>query len=273
MFIKPFIYEPAKHLQRLIKFPEYLVWCYQDFKFGNVKRFSPRRTKIHGFDIFMPDAASFLATYKELFVNRIYEFEFPEKNPKILDLGANIGLSVLFFKSIFPNAEIDAYEADPLIFEYLTKNINGNNVDGVNLYNKAVWTSTGLVNFYPEGADGGGITSEGNDNINPVSVASIDISEVLSKKTYDFLKMDIEGAENDIFPMMAGSLSNFNYIFLEYHSRPEYKQSLSDILKILSNANFRVEIFNAVSNCTRPFMRSKILNGYDLQLNIFARKA
>ena len=46
-----------------------------------------------------------LKTYKEIFVEEIYKFETTKSHPVILDCGANIGISTIYFKTIYPNVE------------------------------------------------------------------------------------------------------------------------------------------------------------------------
>jgi FkbM family methyltransferase len=43
--------------------------------------------------------------------------------PVIIDCGGNIGLSVLYFKYLFPNSVITVFEPSPPVFEILKENI------------------------------------------------------------------------------------------------------------------------------------------------------
>ena len=269
MFFKPIFYEPAKHLYKLLSDSEYLLWCMQDAKLGHVDRFKECKTKIHGGDILLPDSASFLSAYKEIFVNKVYEFNSSSAQPRILDLGANIGLSILFFKRIYPKAIITAFEADPHIFSYLEHNVYGNGFKDVVLSNKAVWNENCVLKFHAEGADGGRVAEAGDEKI--VEIEAIDIRNVLEKQQFDFLKMDIEGAEEIVFPACKKYLSGLNYIFLEYHSKPGQKQCLAEILGLMAKNGFRVDIQNLKFSKT-PFTERKTASGFDLQLNIFGWK-
>jgi FkbM family methyltransferase len=42
-------------------------------------------------------------------------------SPYIIDAGANIGLSIIYFKKKYPNSKIVAFEPDKLIFNILKK--------------------------------------------------------------------------------------------------------------------------------------------------------
>ena len=58
-----------------------------------------------------------LHTYRELFCKEMYQFNSLSDEPVILDCGSNIGLSVLYFKTIYPKAKVWAFEPDAANFE------------------------------------------------------------------------------------------------------------------------------------------------------------
>ncbi len=83
--------------------------------------------------------------------------------------------------------------------------------------------------------------------------------------------MDIEGAEEIVFPACKEYLSELNYIFLEYHSKLGQKQCLAEILGLMAENGFRVDVHSLMCS-KKAFTKQKIASGFDLQLNIFARK-
>ena len=87
-------------------------------------RFFEVKADFFGVPIKAPDAASLVFLNRELFGQEIYKFQTDSEIPYILDCGANIGLSVIYFKKLFPNAKIVAFEPDKKIFDYLKFNIN-----------------------------------------------------------------------------------------------------------------------------------------------------
>jgi len=99
----------------------------------------------------------------------------------------------------------------------------------------------------------------------------VNIVEVLENQKFDFIKMDIEGAESVVLPACKNYLSDVTYLFVEYHSVINQKQSLSMILNIMSEAGFRVHV-HSVMYSNSPFVRRKENSGFDLQLNIFGWK-
>ena len=72
----------------------------------------------YSFDV--PDLASFIYQFKELFVEEIYKFKTSNKKPVIYDCGANIGTASLYFKQEYSTARIKAFEADSNIADLRT---------------------------------------------------------------------------------------------------------------------------------------------------------
>jgi len=189
--------------------------------------------------------------------------------PLIYDCGANIGMSVLCFNTIFPKARIKAFEADPKICKYLKENLKRNNINGIKIINKAIWIDNNGVEFNTDGADGGSIYGSLN---NKIKVKSFELRDLLkSEDEVDMLKMDIKGAEADIFNDCKDTLKNVKNIFVEYHSWNNQRQKLNEPLEVLSKRNFRYFI-KSVSKRKSPFISKAKNQDMDLQLNVFAYK-
>jgi FkbM family methyltransferase len=258
--------EPITWFRRLVFERNYRTFLVLQMKLGGTQRFTECRLKLHDWNLLIPDAASFLSTYSEIFVEQIYKIRFSCESPYILDLGANIGLSILYFKMLCPKAQITAFEADPRIFSYLEHNIKSNGYSDVALVNKAIWYENVSLQFSPEGGDGGRIAWDGEKST--VEVQAQDIRQLLKGRTVDFLKMDIEGAENSILPACHDCLSAVRNIFVEYHSRVDEHQYLDKVISVLAEAGFRLHLQSAFCSPT-PYVERRVHSGYDLQLNIF----
>ena len=87
----------------------------------------------------------------------------------------------------------------------------------------------------------------------------------------DFLKLDIEGAEREVLLDCAGSLTNVDHLFVEYHGYPGEQQGLADILRVIQAAGFRYHIKDAYL-VEHPFVEARRDGHMPLQLNIFAHK-
>jgi len=236
---------------------------------GNKRRYEPCRISIHGYEFKIPDALSFVWQYKEIFVDKSYEFKTAVNNPIIIDCGANVGMSALFFSKRYPGATVVAFEADPVISNYLKDNIEKNKISNVQVINKAVWINNEELEFGSEGSDGGSIHSLSGKKI---KIKSIRLKEVIeSYISVDMLKMDIEGAEREVINDCIDVLHKVKNIFIEYHDFFTDAQYLSRLTAALEENEFRYFISATHSKKTpmQPDLNGK---GMDLQLNIFATK-
>lgn len=124
--------------------------------------------------------------------------------PIIFDLGAYIGISCLYFKTIFPLAKIFCLEPDAENYELLRKNIQTNQLTQVSYTEAAVWDKNTRVvkdQVFRDGKEWSISFLEREFG----SVSAFDMSTLMQSKqieTIDFLKMDIEGAEQ----MLLGDL-------------------------------------------------------------------
>jgi len=116
--------------------------------------------------------------YEDIFENGIYNFIADRENPYIIDCGANIGLSLLYFKKLYPNSMITAFEADPMIFEIYKRNINNFYLKNIFLYNYALWEYDGIIFFKTEGGDSGCVVDE-YSNSHKISVKAVKLSEYI----------------------------------------------------------------------------------------------
>ena len=232
----------------------------------SVPRYRPTVTNIFGKPFALADSASFISSFRQIFDEQIYRFKSNTERPYILDCGANIGLSVVYFKQLFPHSRIVAFEADSQIFEILNRNVTSFGYDDVELVNRAVWNCETDLNFTSDGADGGrlSVSNDKPDNV----VKTVRLRDYLDRRI-DFLKIDIEGAETVVLEDCGDALKNVESLFVEYHSFAEQQQTLNNLLEILSQAGFRLHI-HAPMPSPQPFLKRYSEMGMDMQLNIFA---
>lgn len=213
------------------------------------------------------DIASFNFLKQEIFDQQIYNFRSERTDPLIIDCGANIGMSVIYFKTIYPDARIIAFEADKHIFEVLKSNIEKYELTNVELVNKACWNSETTLRFFSEGADGGRMAEE-SETEKIITVDTIRLKRYLKEKI-DFLKIDIEGAEIEVLPDIQNELKNVENIFVEYHSFVGKQQRLPEILEILKNAGFRFHLITVGVCASQPYLFRPEYASMDNQINIF----
>lgn len=224
-------------------------------------------TQTGGRTLRITDPFWFLHCYQELLVNEIYRFRSKSTTPLILDCGANIGLSIIYFKYLYPDAKIIGFEPDPIIFNALTLNTGAFELDNVTLYQKAVWSSETTAVFAPDGTVGGRLVDDGSTN-STIEVQTVRLRDWLETPV-DMLKIDIEGAEYEVLSDCQDSLDNVDNLFVEYHGKLDEPQCLHEILVILERAGFRYHIKDA-NPVDHPFIKEERQRIYDLQSNVFA---
>ena len=212
------------------------------------------------------DSASFLSSYNEIFENQILHFNADHDDPVVIDCGANIGLSVLFFKHLYPNARIIAFEPVPEIFDVLKYNLYQFCYNNIVLHRKAVWKEETRLSFMNEGADGGRIAIEG-DKKSIITVEAVRLRDFINGPI-DFLKIDIEGAETEVMRDIFDKLNYVKYIFIEYHSFAKKRQTLDILFHILLDKGFRIHI-QPINVSKNPFISIRRNLGMDMQLNVF----
>jgi FkbM family methyltransferase len=238
----------------------------------HIPRYTPGEFLLNDQTIYFPDSASFYFIYKELFRTEIYKFKSEHNQPLIIDCGANIGLSVIYFKQLYPNARIIAFEPDAEIYAYLEKNVRYLNEKGnVRLYKKALWDSNDTLEFKNEGADGGRVSLK-NDSTTFnkfIQVEAVRLSEFINEPV-SFLKIDIEGAETKVIKEIEDKLYLVDNIFIEYHSFESLPQELDEILAILSRNNFRYYLDTPGKIRSTPFTDKTTYSSFDFLINIYA---
>ncbi|MEO0119272.1 MAG: FkbM family methyltransferase [candidate division WOR-3 bacterium] len=161
------------------------------------------KVKIEAFNqtslIFLNSCSDF-GVLKEIFIDKVYDFNLKETPEIIFDLGSNVGFSVIWFKLKYPTAKIYAFEPDPNTFNCLKKNVASFN--GVFLFNIGISDRDGEEKLFvmPGGLGSSFIKREKTKGFLSVKTKSLDsIIKELSIKRIDLLKFDIEGAEYKVF--------------------------------------------------------------------------
>ena len=184
--------------------------------FGNKFRFSPLQQKVH-----LRPKSSDIPTFIEIFIDEEYNFKIPFTPKVIIDGGANIGLSTLFFKNKFPNSRIICIEPDIKNFEMLSKNVG--HFSDVTLINGALWHSKSMVSVSDKYNMGewGMVTEETNGAGSKDSVQTITIDELFEQNNFDhidILKLDIETAEKELFSRnFSNWLPKTKIVVIELH--------------------------------------------------------
>jgi FkbM family methyltransferase len=222
------------------------------------------------------DGANYYTLHKDLFINRIYHFEAQRVDPLILDCGSNIGMSILYFRHVYPQARIIGFEPDPAIFPYLHENIARNGLNDVRLVQAALSGRKGTFTFYSDGKYGSYLAEHAPGNIpegwTKYKVPCVRLRDYLTERV-DFLKMNIEGAEWEVLADSGDQLRQVQEMVIEYHHLPGLPRTLHNILELLNRQGFEylVNDFDSETNSglCPPFHLNPSTRYY---LLIYARK-
>ncbi|HSA64821.1 MAG TPA: FkbM family methyltransferase, partial [Nitrospira sp.] len=178
--------------------------------------------------------------YKDIFVNRIYHFETGSPAPTILDCGGNIGMSVLYYKLIYPQAKVTTFEPDPSVFGYLQDNVARHGMNDVQLVQAAVCGREGSLTFHSDGKYASNLAPETaplEEGWTKQRVPCVRLSSYLTAPI-EFLKINIEGAEWEALADSGERLRLVNEMVIEYHHLPGLPRTLHHILDLLDRQGF-----------------------------------
>ncbi len=191
------------------------------------------------------NAEEFADLKREIFTHQLYYFETDFPTPVIIDAGAHLGLATLYFKNLYPQAKILAFEPNPLLFPLLKENIAQNHLENVTLIQAALSKHNDKTTFYYDATpwqwlSTGSLTQNawnGKQKTLPVSIQSVRLDQYLSQyPQIDLLKLDIEGAESAVLLSIRDSLSKIKEIIFEFH--PTGNQKLAELLSFLTKKGF-----------------------------------
>lgn len=233
-----------------------------------VPRYTRMTVPLLGRNFLISDPVAFYWSYVEIFQEEIYRFTPDTESPVIIDCGANFGLASLYLSRKFPGAQILAVEPDPEIFAILAANVKEYGLENVRLINAAVSGQSGKMTFYCEGSDSGTLVPVDSCR-QTIEVDCVTLDSLLTQKT-DFLKVDIEGAETDVF-LASRKLQEVGRMFIEYHSFRGRRQTLDSLLAHVKGFGFRYYLAT-LKIPSRPLEVQSSRDSMDHQINIFLKR-
>ncbi len=191
----------------------------------------------------------------------------PAQVKLVVDLGANVGFSTLYFLERFQNSRIIGFEPHPLHFEQAQRNLGLNDArDRVELHPFAAGSHNRSMQLSDKGSSSSLIE---NATGAAVSIQVVDIFPLLRGKKIDLLKMDIEGGEYEILADPRFGELNIGAIVMEWHARNDTSVGFQDkswCERRLQDLGYQInEIFTQPSNgmfwATRRIEDAQALSG------------
>jgi FkbM family methyltransferase len=199
--------------------------------------------------IYLRANSSDIDVFFKIFVEEEYNFFLPVNAQFIIDCGANIGLSALFFAMKYPKAKIVAIEPENNNYSILLKNVAG--YPNIIPVQKAIWHESTILRISnPLNMGNYGFMVTKNEAFgtafNEISTITIpDIMRDYQQQSVDILKLDIEGAEMELFSNNAGWIENICQIYIETHDW--IKTGCSKAL-FTAVQNFQYDVFSKGEN-------------------------
>lgn len=180
------------------------------------------QTKETAHPFYIRGATSDFEVFKQIFLEREYDLRLKEVPKVIVDCGANIGLAAVYFKNKFPAARIISVEPEQSNFDLLKKNTA--TYSNVECLKAGIWKRDSFLEVKPGPTKANWdfvvneVTVESANTIKGVSIQGIMNTYNLSE--IDLLKIDIEGAEKELFESnYEGWIPKTKVIVIELHDR------------------------------------------------------
>jgi len=217
----------------LFKAPFSLLYYY-------IKKKSPRDKSVefrNGLKIYLSNHPHDLITIFVVFIKR--DYGLVKQDSVVIDIGANIGAFSLFAAQMGAQ-KIFAYEPNKEAFDILQKNIRANNVGHkIYPYNLALSDQDNVALKFPKESSPYNTAHSSQDNQNYDLVSTTTLKNIIDTQhlsRVDFLKIDCEGCEFDVFFKTPREVfSKINKIMMEYHQGPE-----RELVEHLEGQSFQV---------------------------------
>lgn len=163
---------------------------------------------------------------RQVFFDHDYDFMIAGQPKVIVDAGANIGLAAIYFANKYPDAKIIAIEPESSNFELLTKNTEP--YPGIIPVQAALWHVNEDINVIDAGYGKWGFMTEMKNSQEKLpgsicnAVAGMTVDRIMrdyALEKIDILKVDIEGADREVFSSTSAWLDKVDAIIIELHDR------------------------------------------------------
>lgn len=204
-------------------------------------------TQLQQFRVSFNHSEEFHRLKREIFTRHSYYFETDQEQPLIIDGGAHIGLATLYFKMLYPQARVLAFEPQPDNFALLQQNVADNLLSDVTLFPAALADQVGTRHLHFDATEEQWLSSAsflagawtGSQKTTSVAVSTLPLSQFLTEPI-SLLKLDTEGAEQMILQAAASKLKMVEQMKIEYH--PHAGQSWQALRDLLEQQGFSLSL-------------------------------
>ena len=174
--------------------------------------------------VYLRVPSSDVRVFTQIFIKNEYKFDVNRDPEFIVDAGANIGFASIYFANQFPNARILAIEPEKENFEILVKNTEP--YPNIEPIFGALWSERVEVDVVDRGLGNWGfmIEATSSDRISPgpshQKVQGMTVDMILERygiRQISILKLDIEGAELEVFRNSSSWIDKVDSLIIELH--------------------------------------------------------
>ena len=161
----------------------------------------------------------------------------PSKELIIIDAGANVGYTALFFYEVWPSARIYSIEPDGGNFSMLKRNIQLNNAFNIIPLEAGIWShacNLRVDKSFRDNREWSFQVMQTNQDTGLKGMHILDVMKNYDLAEIDLLKIDIEGAEKYLFDgteKNANFLAKTKVLAIEIHDEEIQREYVYDILK------------------------------------------
>lgn len=213
----------------------------------------PGELRWMGHDVRFTNRMSMLFLLHEIFAGGTYDFDPARPDPLIVDGGANVGMSVLFFGLRFPRARIVAVEPHPEAFRLMAENTRRLG-DGIERIQAALTEDGAPATLIAPPSDGASLMSSVDASWSDgagIAVDGLRLSNLIARqeREIDFLKLDIEGAEYGVLRdlVRTGAITRIREAAIEFHRTPTEPGGPAEIAETLRESGFVVTVAEGTS--------------------------
>ena len=176
--------------------------------------------------------------FEQIFLFNEYGFDIDFEPNFIIDAGANVGYSAIYFANRFPNSKIISIEPEEKNFEILKENIK--HYPNIYAINSALWPEEEELYINDRGTGAWGFNVKA-DKKSDTQIRSTTITKLIEESEFDIidiLKIDIEGSEKALFERSYKNwINKTRLISVEIHDYIE-KGSSKAIFNAFSQYHF-----------------------------------
>jgi len=136
------------------------------------------------------------------------------RTPLIIDLGANVGASTLWYARAYPAAHVVAVEPDPSNADLCRQNTAGRDVE---VLTAAAGSTPGFVSVSGDDEEKWAVTTARDDHGSTRICLVNDIVSEVPNSTLFIVKVDIEGFESDLFSGNTEWVQQAALVIIEPH--------------------------------------------------------